>query len=196
MKTLNRLPTLDKGWVGLFSSSMMSEDFRWVLKNHYRGVIDQRLLETVHVILSIRCPLFVQLALSEYGISMSSEKNNLPIEAYVPSVEQIRGPDLQTSSIIQQDIEQTTNSLLINPRAYQQDGCDSFVAQIISPISVYNTILASATLSKWCNFIAQKHAPSPIEAYRLTVQECLNSEYNEVVIQLREKNAQKVGHRK
>jgi hypothetical protein len=191
MKLLGKTPVLDKGWVALYSSSLTGDDFSHVLKTHFRGTIDHRITDMTHVMLSIRCPLFVQLTFAEHGLLLSTEKIGGQPEAYIPDVSSIGSPDLDTSQIIQQDIEQTTAALLLNPAAYQQDNCDLFISQVISPISIYNTLIVFGSLTSWVRYIEQRSLPRPIEAYRKAIEDCLHGEWDKVVRTLREKNAAK-----
>lgn len=191
MKLLNKTPVLDKGWVALYSGSLMREEFSQILRTHFRGTMDNRITDMTQVMLSIRCPLFVQLTFSEYGLLCSAEKISGKPEAYIPDVSAIGAQDLETSQMIQQDIEQTTEALLINPQAYQHDNCDLFISQVISPISVYNTLIVYGSLTSWMRYIEQRSFPKPIETYRKAVEECLHGEWDAVVQAMREKDAAK-----
>ena len=188
---MSKTPVLDKGWVALYSASLMRDDFAQVLRSNFRGTIDNRITDMAQVILSIRCPLFVQLTFSEYGLSSSSEKIGGATEAYIPDVSAINAQDLETSQAIQQDIEATTEALLINPQAYQHDNCDLFIAQVISPISIYNTLMVYGSLTSWTRYIEQKSLPRPIEAYRAAIESCLNSEWSSVITAIRHGNGTK-----
>ena len=191
MKMLNKIPVLDKGWTTLYSASLLKDDFTKILKLHFRGVIDSRILDMTYVMLNIRCPLFVQLTFPEHGLSFSTEKTISKLEAYIPNVSEINAQDLETSQIIQADIEQTTEALLINPQAYQKDNCDLFVSQVISPISIYNTIIVHGSLTSWMRYIEQRSLPKSIEAYRKVIEECLHGEWNQVIQAMRERDAAK-----
>jgi hypothetical protein len=191
MKLLNKTPVLDKGWVALFSASMMREDFMQILKMHFKGVVDSRITDMTQVMLSIKCPLFVQLTFSELGLLCTAEKSSGNLEAYIPDVSAINAQDLATSQIIQKDIEETTAALLINPSAYQSDNCDLFVSQVISPISIYNTLIVHGSLTSWMKYVEQKNLPRPIEAYRKAIEDCLHGEWDKVVQIMRERNAAK-----
>lgn len=186
MKLLNKIPVLDKGWVALFSSSLQGEDFKHVLKTHYRGLIDHRITDMTYITLSVKCPLFVQLTFPEHNLSYSIDRSNLTSEAYIPAVNEIRAASLETSESIQQDIEQTTEALLINPKAYQEDGCDLFIAQVVSPISIYNTLLITGSLTSWIRYISQRGLPSAIEQYRSAIEGCLASEWHNVILSMRD----------
>jgi hypothetical protein len=191
MKTLNQRPVLDKGWVALHSASLNHEDFSHILKSHFRGVIDSRILDMTYAMLSIRCPLFVQLTFSEHGLSYSADRSSSVVEAYIPNVAEVNAPDLETSTLIQKDIEQTTEALILNPKAYQSDNCDIFISQVISPINIYNTLIVHGTLTQWMRYIEQRSLPRPVEAYRKAIEECLQGEWSQVIQMMREKDAAK-----
>jgi len=191
MKLLNKTPVLDKGWVALYSSSLGQEDFVQILRTHFRGILDNRITDMTQVMLSIRCPLFVQLTFSEQGLLCSAEKMVGEPEAYIPDVGAIGAQDLETSQMIQQDIAHTTEALLINPKAYQHDNCDLFISQIMSPISIYNTLIVHGTLTSWMRYIEQKSLPRPIEAYRKAIEGCLNGEWDRVIQSIRQKDGTK-----
>jgi len=188
---LNKTPVLDKGWVALFSGSPMREDFKRVLKTHFRGAIDNRITDMTNVMLSIKCPLFVQLTFSEYGLTCSSEKTSEKPEAYIPDINAIGAQDLETGKTIQADIEMTTEALLINPQAYQSDHCDRFVSQVISPISIYNTLVVYGSLTSWMRYIEQVGLPKPIECYRKAIEDAIHGEWDLVVQLMRIENAKK-----
>jgi hypothetical protein len=191
VKLLSKTPVLDKGWVALHSASLMREDFAQILKSHFRGTIDNRITDMTQVMLSIRCPLFVQLTFPEQGLLCSAERVGGKPEAYIPDVAAVNAQDLETSRLIQQDMEETTEALLINPQAYQADNCDLFISQVISPISVYNTLIVYGSLTSWMRYIEQRGLPRPIEAYRKAIEDCLHSEWDRVVQIMRERDAKK-----
>jgi hypothetical protein len=144
-----------------------------------------------YVMLSIRCPLFVQLTFSEHGLSYSADRSSSVVEAYIPNVAEVNAPDLETSTLIQKDIEQTTEALILNPKAYQSDNCDIFISQVISPINIYNTLIVHGTLTQWMRYIEQRSLPRPVEAYRKAIEECLQGEWSQVIQMMREKDAAK-----
>jgi hypothetical protein len=188
---LNKTPVLDKGWVALLSGSPMREGFKQISKTHFRGTIDNRITDMTHVMLSIRCPLFVQLTFSEFGLRCSSEKNNGKLEAYIPDIGAVGAQDLETGKTIQADIEMTTEALLINPQAYQSDHCDRFISQVISPISIYNTLVVYGSLTSWMRYIEQVGLPKPIECYRKAIEDAIHGEWDLVVQLMRIENAKK-----
>lgn len=173
---LNKVPVLDKGFVAMFSRSMGEEDVRNARNILYRNRGSEAFTDEIHVHLYIKSPIFVQLSLGSKNISWKNSTEGAT-EAYIPNINEIRGRDLESSELIAEDIKQTTEALLLNPKAYQADACDIFISQTIVPISVYNTYLASASLSQWIKYIKQESLPGPINEYRKAILGILKAEW-------------------
>jgi len=176
-KLLNEHPVLDKGYVALHSCAPSGLELLQLSKEFFRGRWDDRLLNTAVAHVKIKCPLFVQLMLSEHGLASVAQRVTSKPEAFVPNVSQVNAKDLEASEAIQRDIEQTTAALLLNPSAYQSEHCDLFISQVISPISVYNVLIVSGSLAQWLSFLSQRGLPSPIEAYRKATENVLFAEF-------------------
>ena len=174
MEQLNKIPVLDKGHVAFVSSSLTRGQFKHVQSMYFRNKANKRLLSIPKIHMEIRCPLFVQLSLTE---TLSCVSRPSAIEAFIPSVNDVKAADLESSELISEDIEQTTEALLLNPKAYQMDGCDIFISQVTSPISIYNTLLISGTLDQWINYINSEGLPAPIEEYRKAIEQAILGEY-------------------
>lgn len=171
---LNNIPVLDKGYVALHSRSMSGKEFKQALGDFNTTI--NRLSSVVSINIVVKCPLFVQMVFPEYGMSYITQKA-YKVEAFIPTVDQVNAISLEASEAIQKDIEQTTNALIINPTAYQSEHCDIFISQVISPISIYNTILVTGPLSSWISLISKTGMPSAIEAYRKAIEDIIYSEY-------------------
>lgn len=143
----------------------------------YGGEYPVSLEELGHITIAIKCPLFVQLALSKYDLRIIDANNGNKIEAFIPNAGQIRASDAPTSEAISDDISRTTDALLINPKAYASDGCDPFVAQVITPINVYSTLIVGGKYSEWCKFAYQQRLPEPIEAYAKAIGQIIEAEW-------------------
>jgi hypothetical protein len=174
---VNEIPVLDKGYVALHSCAPNGQDLTLLSKEFMRGVKDKKFMDMASVTLKIKCPLFVQMAFAEYGLTHISQRGASTVEAFVPTVADINAQTLEASEAIQADIQQTTDALLLNPRAYQFENCDVFISQVISPISVYNVLVVTGSLSNWKHFISQKGFPTPVEAYRKAISEAVSAEY-------------------
>lgn len=173
---LNQIPVSDKGWISLFSASMDEKHVREAKRILYRNRKTGGFGNKIQVHILIKSPVFVQLSIGGSGISYDNAQGG-NVEAYVPSVNDVRARDLDTSELIAKDIEQTTEALLMNPKSYQMDACDVFVSQVITPISVYNTYLASASLSTWIEYINRRDLPGPIDQYREAIENVLRAEW-------------------
>lgn len=180
MKLLNEIPVLDKGFVAIFACSPSGQDLFQLSKDFFRGHKDSKLFEVAQIHILIKCPLFVQLMFSEYGLRYITKRGSDKTEAFIPTVDQVNAVSLEASEAIQRDIEQTTDALILNPKAYQTENCDLFISQVISPINIYNTLLVSGSLEQWNNFLLQQKLPSPIEAYRKAIDGLIMAEYNQI----------------
>lgn len=176
-KLLNKIPVLDKGHVAIISSSMTSSDLQEIQRNYMVGAGFDSLLSMPKIHMSIKCPLFVQLNLVKFGLSFVVKKTKT-LESYIPSVSDIAAKDLATSEEIRENMEETSMSLLMNPRAYSYEGCDTFISQILCPISMYNDIVISGDLDQWIRFVQQPFLPSSIDVYRKAVEELLVADWN------------------
>src|SRR5690606_34220247 len=125
---LNKIPTLDKGYVALFSTSLSDKEIVEIRNTIFRGRPDQTLVSLPKLHLMIKSPVFVQLALLNQRITCIIQKGVVP-EAYIHSVNEVGARDLETAEHIQQDIKQTIEALLLIPNSYQMDACDMFVAK-------------------------------------------------------------------
>lgn len=176
MKKLTNKTESNGGFVDIMSASMTGDDFLDYV-NRYKILDWSEILHIPTVHLEIRCPLFVQLNICKYGFSISTRKLK-KMEAFIPTIDQIKAKDHEANLEILQSIEQNTNALLMNPKTMQYSGCDSFISQIMCPVSVYNEIMVSGNLKQWILFANQKNLPSTIEPYRQAVADKLLSEWH------------------
>ena len=173
---LNKIPCLDKGYVALISSSCTSDRLAEVVREFFKKDDQLFLREMSTLTLIIKCPLFVQLNLSTHDLKIISIPPT-EIDAYIPNVGEIGSPDLETSRNISANIKMTTDALLINPKAYQDDGCDRFMSQVITPINTYTTILVHGSYNEWKKFCNKKGIPEPVKAYIKAVTQIMNVEW-------------------
>lgn len=177
---LSKIPCLDKGFVALVSSMNDSRCLTDV-GTEFFGVtqVNPKTMQLAYMTLAIKCPLFVQTNLSQFGLNIVICKKpaTQDVEAYKPNAGEIGSKEAETNRVIADDIERTTEALLINPKAYQADGCDRFMSQLIMPVSVYTTLLISGSYEQWSRFANQANLPAPIESYRSAVQQILITEW-------------------
>jgi len=99
------------------------------------------------------------------------------VDAFTPDLTDIGSPDRETNQLIADDILRTTEALLINPNAYQEDGCDKFISQVLTPISVYNELIVDGELAEWIKFLTQENCPKPVQAYQNAIRSIINNEW-------------------
>lgn len=152
------------------------------LKNEFfKAQLHSDFLKIASATLYIKCPLFIQLQLSKYGFIITQ----IPaledkLEVYIPDETEIGSPDLETNRVISDDINRTSEALLINPQAYQADGCDRFISQVITPVNTYTEILVHGTLEQWLAYLSQDKLPKPCEMFLTTIQGILLAEWDNI----------------
>jgi hypothetical protein len=174
---LNKIPCLDKGFVAYVNSANNSKQLVELALEFFRTTDTANLRHMANLTLVIKCPLFVQLNLSKFDLSMVASPLYAEPEAYVPNAGEIGGQDRATNELIADDIGRTSEALLINPKAYQSDGCDRFVSQILSPVSTYTTLIVHGTHAEFRKFVTQPGMPSPIKSYADAVQQIIDMEW-------------------
>lgn len=179
-KILNKIPALDNGFVALFSCSHSHENIIEIKRDYFNNEFNEELLKYINISMIIKCPLFVQLMLSSSDLYIKVKKHSGKLETYIPDVSEIKAKSLEISKDIQYSIEQTSEALKINPDAYQTDGCDMFISQINSPISIYTTLYLSGNLYNWLEVINKKDLPAPIESYRKIINDLVNAEITDM----------------
>jgi hypothetical protein len=173
---VNKIPCLDKGYVALLSSSNDSQKLSAIQDEYFSAQKTSSLLDLGTMTLVIRCPLFVQLNLSKFQFTVITAKSEA-LEAYIPNPGEICSGDHETDCLISDDIQRTTDALLINPKAYRNDGCDQFMSQIISPISVYTTLIVHGSYNEWSKYCRQEGLPVTINAYAKAIEQIKIAEW-------------------
>lgn len=173
---LSKTPVLDKGFVAIMNTSVNDTDIR-TLWNKWTLGFDKQLMHMPTVHMRIKCPLFVQLRFAQFNLHTLVQRKSRNVEAYLPNEVDVNAKDLEASRAISEDIQRTTEALLLNPKAYQYEACDTFISQVISPINVYNELIVTGNLQQWVDFIQQSNIPKPIEAYRAAIEDLLVTEF-------------------
>jgi len=171
---LNKLPVLDKGYVAFVSSSNNGETLKKL--QLATSVPLSELAAISSLTLAIKCPLFVQLYMSKFSFQIFNIPQN-EVEAFEPDLTDIEGNDHEISAAIADDIKRTTAALLINPQSYQKDGCERFVSQVITPISVYNELVVHGSLEQWVRFSEAENLPKQIQMYANAVKDIVKNEW-------------------
>jgi len=173
---INRIPCLDKGYVAFLDSSGACDKLKDVALEFFKKTDGKFLTNLSTLTLVMRCPLFVQLNLSTHDLTIVTVPPEA-VEAYCPNVGEIGSPNHDTNKIISENIAATTDALLINPRAYQQDGCDRFVSQVLTPISTYTTLIVHGSYNEWRKFCYQSNLPDAMKGYTGAVQQIMTMQW-------------------
>jgi hypothetical protein len=175
---LNKIPVLDKGFVALIDSCNTTQKLRDIDQEFFFGKYPTVLEDLGSLTVVMKCPLFVQLDLSKFAFKIINTENaDVESEAYIPSAAQLGGSDVVTAQPISNDISRTTAALLINPRAYQADGADAFVSQVLTPINIYTTLIIQGSYKEWCSYAYTRKVPGPIKAYTMALQQIIDTEW-------------------
>lgn len=176
---LNKIPVLDKGFVALFDSSCNGSKLNELAVEYFKRLDGKFLADVSSMTLLVKCPLVVQLNFSTFGFKVTNLPNvgSDKVESYLPNVGEIGAPELQVSQAIADDIARSSAALLMNPKAYQADGCDRFVSQILTPINTYTTILVHGMYNDWCKYVSQNNAPACIAAYIHATNQIMQAEW-------------------
>lgn len=174
---LNKLPCLDKGYVARVDSSNDDQKLKALALEYFKQLDGNFLSKISTLTLVIKCPLFVHIALSSYDFAITTVPPQGDIEAYVPNVGEIGAPDHNTAKAISDNIAATTEALLLNPKAYQMDGCNRFMSQVLTPINVYTTLIVHGSTDEWRRFCGQKSAPASIISYIETIRQIIKAEW-------------------
>lgn len=173
---LNKLPCLDKGYVAYIDSSCNSEKLKAIGLEFFKKLDGKFLMDLANLTLVIKCPLFVQLNLSTHNLNVVSVPPT-EVEAYKPNVGEIGAPVHATAIAIADDIDRTTEALLINPKAYQTDGCERSVSQILTPLSTYTTLVVYGSYNDWKKFCDQGNLPPIMLGYVNAVKQIMGAEW-------------------
>lgn len=178
---LNKIPVLDKGYVALIDSCNTTTKLREIGAEFYGGEYPTSLEELGSMTLAIKCPLFFLIHLSKFTLKVIDANNNTgKLEAYVPNAGEVGASERLDAEAISDDISRTTDALLINPKAYQADGCDRFISQLTTPINVYTTIIVAGSYSEWCKLAFAEKLPGPIKAYTTAIGQIITAEWKSV----------------
>ena len=173
---LNKITVLDKGYIAPLSFSGNGRLLQEIQDEFFKTSVNLKLLNIASATLVIKCPLYVQMNLSQSGLSIISTPSD-DVEAYIPDVSMISGESLEDRQNIQKYMQVTTEALLLNQKSMTMDGCSRFTAQLLTPISAYSTIIVHGNLNTWIDFLNQKKIPREIANYRNEIYEVLKIEW-------------------
>ena len=173
---MNKIPVLDKGYVAYLQSSCNGDLLKKMALEFFKTTDISNISDLGSLTVVIRCPLFVQLNLSKFNLKIISLQDD-KIEAFVTNPGEIGASDLETSRLISDDIDRTTEALLLNPTAYQTDGCNRFISQIMMPISTYTTLVVQGQYKEFLRFINQPNLPEPVKGYTAAIKNIIDMEW-------------------
>ena len=174
---MNKLPCLDKGYIACLDSTGSSTKLKDIAMEFFKKTDTAFLTGLSSLTVVMKCPLFVQLHLSTYGLQIIAVPPTGEIDAYCPNAGEVGAPEHDINKAIADSIASTTDALLINPKAYQHDGCNRFVSQIMTPVNTYTTIIVHGSYSDWRKFSYQSNLPSAIAAYAKVIQQIMTAEW-------------------
>lgn len=173
---LNKLPCLDLGYVAHLSTSCTSEKLNDVAMEFFKQDNSQFLRELSTLTLAVKCPLFIQLMLSTYDFKILSTPVT-EIECYIPNVGEINANNLQVGQEILSNIKAASDALHINPKAFQADGCDKYISQVLTPLNTYTTLIVHGSYNEWKRFCNQQKVSAPVKSYIKAVTQIMNMEW-------------------
>lgn len=176
---LNKENVLDKGFVAPLEFSGGGRILQDLQDEYFKTKINMKLLSISTATLVIKCPLFVQINIAQFGLDVINTPSD-NVEAYIPDVSMIEGESLEDRQNIERYIKATTEALLLNQKGMTMDGSSDFTAQLLTPISVYNEIIVSGKLEQWVNYLNQKRLPREMELYQKAINGILASEWKNI----------------
>lgn len=178
---LNKINLLDSGHVALISSSNVGVRLKELADEFFLADLHDSFLDIATLTIYVKCPLFVQLYLSRYDLKIITvQPKSEELQAYKPDLTDVGAPDRLDSEAIADDINRTTEALLINPKAYQADGCDRFTSQVIMPISVYTELIVHGSLRAFLDLLKDQPRPKAIAVYKDAINDIVVAEWNQL----------------
>lgn len=173
---LNKLNVSSNGFVALLETSGNGRLLQSLQDEFFKTKTNMKLLELSSATLVVKCPLFVQMNLSQHGLRIIPIPSK-ELEAYVPDLSEIKANSVEDKEAIHEYLKITTEALLLNQQGLPMDGADNFTAQILTPISVYSEIIVSGNIRQWVSFTSQGSLPSQVENYRSEINNILVNEW-------------------
>ena len=173
---LNKTNVLDKGFVAMIDKSGNAALLQNLQDTYFQTKINVKLLDLSSATFIIKCPLFVQLNLSQFGFDIITTPSN-DIEAYLPDISSVSADTLEDRQRICNYITATTEALLLNHKGFSMDGADKFTSQMLTPINVYNELIVSGSLRKWLQYLNHTNVPLQLKEYQEAVRAHLLTEW-------------------
>jgi hypothetical protein len=180
---LNKISVLDKGFVSLICSANPDKTLQPLQKEYFNDKINKAFLNIASATLHIKCPLFMQLQLSQYDLDlMQLPTKNTKLDFYIPDVSEINTGDLEVDMEISEYVDVTSEALEMTSKGFAKDGCDKHMAQILIPVNTYTELIVHGSLKSWIEFVKRTNAKHAVESYRKTIDDILKAEWKDLDI--------------
>lgn len=173
-------PVLDKGYVKMFSASPSGRQFQEIRAIMFRGALRESLADIPRVVLEVRCPYVVLHAMQSTKIRVVNNFSSFKHVVYEPQVTDIRSGNHEKDVQLSEYMCSTLNALAINQATLNQDGCNTFIAGLTTPIAAYWEGLVYGDLTDWIRVITAPHAPNIIKAYQEAFNSVISAEFIEL----------------
>lgn len=179
MHDIAKIPTLDKGYVQLWSFAPNSAQIRQLSSLTRNQNIDQ-LYEIVYIFLNIKCPYFILIPLVSSGLRAVPFAGRAK-DAYVPTVDTVRSGSVELDITISKSIESTIDSLMMNQKAYTSDGCNSFTASLTTPVAAYWEGVVHGSMRDLLRFCAMPGLHPLVAEYQKSTINSICTEYKDAI---------------
>ena len=100
------------------------------------------------------------------------------VECYIPDISEINTGDHSVDKDIAEHMKQTIETILLTTKAFEKDKLDRFMSNTIIPVSVYNTVIVTASLTEWIKLIdGKRKLPYAIKAYTDVIKDAVEAEW-------------------
>jgi len=150
MNTTGAITTYGDGWVRISGMSPDSKRWRYIWEQYFKTRKVKSILEMTSISFEMNLPIFVLLSFGRinYFINPTTSFTS----TYTPTSDEIGSKQLQNNQDIVDSMSMNLQALLANRESYIVDGCNSFVANTVLPISTYVNVVSTASLLMWAEY--------------------------------------------
>ncbi len=170
------VPVLNNGYVKSVAVSLTQVQLREFQRAVYRGVFKESLLSVPIITLEIKAPLFLVLALAQTNLKLFPIVNG-SLETYIPSLNEIKSGSHEKDVEIHEHLSHSMQAISVSSAMYKEDGCNAFVASMLSPIASYWTGYITGSLKDYRDFFTSIGAPKHIAEYQRAIKDLVIAEY-------------------
>lgn len=174
-----KIPTLDKGYVQLRCFAPSNSDIKSISRAMKGGDVTNAILNMAFIHLNIKCPYFLLIPLVSSDIKAVWFPSSSS-DAYIPDQTVINSGSVETDIQISESMKMTVDTMIINQKGYVKDGCNSYVASCITPVSTYWEGIMYGKLIDWLRFCNIKGLHPIAKAYQESTIAALSVEYTDV----------------